>query len=150
MELVNWFKSERENSLQGSVVMSSDRAEYFQQRAADTDSHSVNTPGRQRLSSSAPVNKFHLKTAPWWCHIYAIKLNILIGVSLWRFHVTVVNPCKTDGAWSPEEWKQKLFNDTAVEFSRAVCAVLESLESNLCETSRPDLLIGVLFFQTGK
>lgn len=35
-------------------------------------------------------------------------------------------------------------------FSRAVCSVLESLESvkNLCETSRPHLLIHVLFFQT--
>lgn len=49
MELVNWFKSERENRLSGrlwgSVVMSSDQAEYFHHRAANTHwiAHSANT-----------------------------------------------------------------------------------------------------------
>lgn len=40
MELVNWFKSERENGLsgrlRGAALMSSDRAESSRRRAADT------------------------------------------------------------------------------------------------------------------
>lgn len=91
MELVNWFKSERENRLRGSVVMSSDRAEYFQQRAADTDSGSVNTPGRQRLSSSsAPVNKFHLKMTPWRATASRLCHKSQYFSSHWRFHIMLL------------------------------------------------------------